>query len=34
MLPVPGANFDGVLAYRDIHDTERMIAAAAMAARW
>jgi len=29
MLPVSGAKLDGVLAYRDIHDTERMIAAAA-----
>ncbi len=29
ILPVPGAQLDGVLTYRDIHDTERMIAAAA-----
>jgi nitrite reductase (NADH) large subunit len=29
MLPLPGAGLDGVIAYRDIHDTERMIAAAA-----
>ncbi len=29
ILPVPGANLEGVLTYRDIHDTERMIAAAA-----
>jgi nitrite reductase (NADH) large subunit len=29
MLPVPGAGQDGVLAYRDISDTEAMIAAAA-----
>jgi nitrite reductase (NADH) large subunit len=29
MLPLPGIELEGVLAYRDIHDTERMIAAAA-----
>jgi nitrite reductase (NADH) large subunit len=29
MLPVPGAQLDGVIAYRDIADTEAMIAAAA-----
>jgi nitrite reductase (NADH) large subunit len=29
MLPVPGADLDGVIAYRDIEDTEKMIAAAA-----
>jgi nitrite reductase (NADH) large subunit len=29
MLPIPGAGQDGVLAYRDIADTEAMIAAAA-----
>ncbi len=29
MLPVPGGNLDGVLSYRDIHDTEKMIEAAA-----
>ena len=29
ILPVPGTDLDGVLTYRDIHDTERMIAAAA-----
>jgi nitrite reductase (NADH) large subunit len=29
MLPLPGNDLDGVIAYRDIHDTERMIAAAA-----
>jgi nitrite reductase (NADH) large subunit len=29
MLPLPGKDLDGVLAYRDIADTERMIAAAA-----
>jgi nitrite reductase (NADH) large subunit len=28
ILPVPGAGLDGVLTYRDIHDTQRMIAAA------
>jgi nitrite reductase (NADH) large subunit len=28
ILPVPGVHLDGVLTYRDIHDTERMIAAA------
>jgi len=33
MLPVSGVNLDGVLAYRDIHDTERMIAAAAKGRR-
>ena len=27
ILPVPGADLEGVLTYRDIHDTERMIAA-------
>jgi nitrite reductase (NADH) large subunit len=29
MLPVPGANLDGVITYRDIHDTNAMIEAAA-----
>ncbi len=29
MLPLPGVDLDGVLTYRDIHDTERMIEAAA-----
>jgi len=29
MLPLPGKDLEGVIAYRDIHDTERMIAAAA-----
>ena len=29
ILPIPGAKLDGVLTYRDIYDTERMIAAAA-----
>jgi nitrite reductase (NADH) large subunit len=29
ILPVPGVDLEGVLTYRDIHDTERMIAAAA-----
>ena len=29
ILPVPGTNLEGVLTYRDIHDTERMIEAAA-----
>jgi nitrite reductase (NADH) large subunit len=29
MLPVPGVDLDGVLAYRDIADTEAMLAAAA-----
>ncbi|MCG2583555.1 nitrite reductase large subunit NirB [Massilia sp. TS11] len=29
MLPVPGRELDGVIAYRDIHDTNTMIAAAA-----
>jgi nitrite reductase (NADH) large subunit len=29
ILPVPGATLDGVITYRDIHDTERMIEAAA-----
>ncbi len=29
MLPVPGARLDGVLAYRDIADTQAMIDAAA-----
>jgi nitrite reductase (NADH) large subunit len=29
ILPIPGVKLDGVLTYRDIHDTERMIAAAA-----
>ncbi len=29
MLPLPGRTLDGVIAYRDIADTERMIAAAA-----
>jgi len=29
ILPVPGKELDGVITYRDIHDTERMIAAAA-----
>ncbi len=28
MLPVPGATLDGVLSYRDIHDTQKMIDAA------
>ena len=28
MLPVPGKDLKGVIAYRDIHDTEQMIAAA------
>ena len=28
MLPIPGVELDGVLGYRDIADTERMIAAA------
>jgi nitrite reductase (NADH) large subunit len=28
VLPIPGADLDGVLTYRDIQDTERMIAAA------
>jgi nitrite reductase (NADH) large subunit len=28
MLPIPGAGLAGVLAYRDIHDTDRMIEAA------
>jgi nitrite reductase (NADH) large subunit len=28
MLPIPGAELEGVVAYRDINDTERMIAAA------
>ena len=27
ILPIPGADLDGVLAYRDIHDTDAMIAA-------
>ncbi|MDX2219730.1 MAG: nitrite reductase large subunit NirB [Burkholderiales bacterium] len=29
ILPVPGKELEGVITYRDIHDTERMIAAAA-----
>ena len=29
ILPIPGAKLDGVLTYRDIYDTERMITAAA-----
>jgi nitrite reductase (NADH) large subunit len=29
ILPIPGVNLEGVLSYRDIYDTERMIAAAA-----
>eukprot|EP01030_Chromulinospumella_sphaerica_P008880 gene8880-8691_t len=29
MLPVPGKDLQGVIAYRDIHDTNAMIAAAA-----
>ena len=29
ILPIPGVKLDGVLTYRDIQDTERMIAAAA-----
>jgi nitrite reductase (NADH) large subunit len=29
ILPIPGVDLDCVLTYRDIHDTERMIAAAA-----
>ncbi|MGE5093701.1 MAG: nitrite reductase large subunit NirB [Betaproteobacteria bacterium] len=29
ILPIPGVHLDGVLTYRDISDTERMIAAAA-----
>jgi nitrite reductase (NADH) large subunit len=29
ILPIPGVDLAGVLTYRDIHDTERMIAAAA-----
>ncbi|HET9578773.1 MAG TPA: nitrite reductase large subunit NirB [Usitatibacter sp.] len=29
ILPIPGVDLDGVLTYRDIGDTERMIAAAA-----
>jgi nitrite reductase (NADH) large subunit len=29
MLPVPGKELDGVISYRDIHDTNTMIAAAA-----
>ena len=29
ILPIPGIKLDGVLTYRDIDDTERMIAAAA-----
>lgn len=29
ILPVPGKDLEGVITYRDIHDTERMIAAAA-----
>ncbi len=29
ILPLPGVDLDGVLTYRDIHDTERMIEAAA-----
>ena len=29
ILPVPGKELDGVLTYRDIHDTDAMIAAAA-----
>jgi nitrite reductase (NADH) large subunit len=28
MLPVPGKDLQGVIAYRDIHDTNAMIAAA------
>jgi len=28
ILPLPGVDLDGVLTYRDIHDTQRMIAAA------
>jgi nitrite reductase (NADH) large subunit len=28
ILPIPGVNLDGVLTYRDIYDTERMIEAA------
>ncbi len=28
ILPIPGVDLEGVLTYRDIHDTERMIAAA------
>ena len=30
ILPLPGVDLDGVLTYRDIHDTERMIEAAAV----
>ena len=29
ILPLPGVDLEGVLTYRDIHDTERMIEAAA-----
>src|SRR4029079_17648812 len=29
ILPIPGTQLEGVLTYRDIHDTERMIEAAA-----
>src|SRR5687768_14835449 len=29
VLPIPGVELEGVLTYRDIHDTERMIAASA-----
>ena len=29
ILPIPGVQLDGVLTYRDIHDTQRMIEAAA-----
>jgi len=29
ILPLPGVDLDGVLTYRDIHDTQRMIEAAA-----
>src|SRR5687768_18078376 len=28
ILPIPGTDLEGVLTYRDIHDTEKMIAAA------
>src|SRR4030095_16104812 len=29
ILPIPGVDLEGVLTYRDIHDTQRMIDAAA-----
>ena len=28
MLPIPGANLDGVIGYRDIKDTDEMVATA------